>query len=69
MVWAAFGFSGQVGLAFLDRRQNYPKYVETLENHLMPFLEDIGGRNWEYQHDNAPTHNSNATKNYLISKN
>ncbi|GBM75597.1 hypothetical protein AVEN_271504-1 [Araneus ventricosus] len=46
MVWAAFSFSGQVGLAFLDGRQNSPKYIETLENHLMPFAENIGGRNW-----------------------
>ncbi|GBN02144.1 hypothetical protein AVEN_44344-1 [Araneus ventricosus] len=46
MVWAAFSFSGQVGLAFLDGRQNSPKYIETLENHLMPFAENTGGRNW-----------------------
>ncbi|GBL97612.1 hypothetical protein AVEN_49127-1 [Araneus ventricosus] len=43
MVWAAFGFNSQVGLAFLDGRQNSPKYIETLENHLMPFAENIGG--------------------------
>ncbi|GBM16465.1 Transposable element Tc3 transposase [Araneus ventricosus] len=35
----------------------------------MPFAENIGGRNWEYQHDNAPIHTSNAMKNYLNSKN
>ncbi|GBM22017.1 Transposable element Tc3 transposase [Araneus ventricosus] len=69
MVWAAFGFNGQVGLAFLDGRQNSPKYIEILENHLMPFAENIAGQNWEYQHDNAPTHTSSATKNYLNSKN
>ncbi|GBM95873.1 Transposable element Tc3 transposase [Araneus ventricosus] len=48
---------------------NSSKYIETLENHLMPFAENIGERNWEYQHDNAPIHTSNATKNYLNSKN
>ncbi|GBO21838.1 hypothetical protein AVEN_78948-1 [Araneus ventricosus] len=69
MVWAAFDFDCQVGLAFLDGRQNSPKYIETLENHHQPFPENIGGRNWEYQHDNAPTHTSSATKNYLNSKN
>ncbi|GBN30248.1 hypothetical protein AVEN_267535-1 [Araneus ventricosus] len=58
-----------MGLAFLDGRQNSPKYIEFLENHLMPFAENIGGGNWEYQHDNAPIHTSNATKNYLNSKN
>ncbi|GBM67645.1 Transposable element Tc3 transposase [Araneus ventricosus] len=62
MVWAAFGFNGQVGLAFLGGRQNSPKYIETLENNLMPFAENIGGRNSEYQHDNVPIHTSNATK-------
>ncbi|GBM00398.1 Transposable element Tc3 transposase [Araneus ventricosus] len=69
MVWAAFGFNCQEGLAFLDGRQTSPKYIETLENHLMPFAENIRGRNWEYQHNNAPIHTSNATKNYLNSKN
>ncbi|GBL96720.1 Transposable element Tc3 transposase [Araneus ventricosus] len=68
MVWAAFGFNGQVGLAYLDGRQNSPKYMETLENHLMLFAENIGGRNWEHQHDNAPIHTFNSTKNYLNSK-
>ncbi|GBN40257.1 Transposable element Tc3 transposase [Araneus ventricosus] len=34
MVWAAFNFNGQVDLAFLDGRQNSPKYIETLENQL-----------------------------------
>ncbi|GBM54662.1 Transposable element Tc3 transposase [Araneus ventricosus] len=69
MVWVAFSFNGQVGLAFSDGRQSSPKYIETLENHLIPFAENIGGRNWEYQHDNAPTHTSSATKKYLNSKN
>ncbi|GBM55076.1 Transposable element Tc3 transposase [Araneus ventricosus] len=69
MVWAAFGFKDIVGLPFLDGRQNSPKYIETLENHLMPFAENIGGRNWKYQHDNTPIHTSNATNNYLNSKN
>ncbi|GBL74331.1 Transposable element Tc3 transposase [Araneus ventricosus] len=35
----------------------------------MSFAENIGGRNWQYQHDDAPIHTSNATKNYLNSKN
>ncbi|GBM71160.1 hypothetical protein AVEN_178881-1, partial [Araneus ventricosus] len=45
MVWAAFSFNDQVGLAFLDGLQNSPKYRETLENHLMPFAENIGEGN------------------------
>ncbi|GBM29526.1 hypothetical protein AVEN_212247-1, partial [Araneus ventricosus] len=44
MVWAAFDFNSQVGLVFLDGRQNSPKYIETLENHLMPFAENIRER-------------------------
>ncbi|GBM96562.1 hypothetical protein AVEN_231639-1 [Araneus ventricosus] len=41
MVWAAFSFNGQVGLVFLDGKQNSPKYIETLENPLMPIAENI----------------------------
>ncbi|GBL83357.1 hypothetical protein AVEN_110669-1 [Araneus ventricosus] len=55
MVWAAFSFNGQVGLAFLDDRQNSPKYIETLENHLMPFAENIGGGNWVNFHYSLST--------------
>ncbi|GBM47376.1 Transposable element Tc3 transposase [Araneus ventricosus] len=55
-------------LAFLDGRQNSPKYIETLENHLMPFAGNIGVGNWEYQHDNAPIHTSIAMNIYLNSK-
>ncbi|GBM18419.1 Transposable element Tc3 transposase [Araneus ventricosus] len=69
MVFAAFDFNSQMGLAFLDGRQNSPKYIETLENHLMPFAGNIGGRNREYQRDNAPIHTFNATRSYLNSKN
>ncbi|GBM86486.1 hypothetical protein AVEN_241129-1 [Araneus ventricosus] len=47
MVGAAFGLNGEVGLAFLNGRQNSPKYIETLENHLMPFAKNIRGLNWE----------------------
>ncbi|GBM02510.1 hypothetical protein AVEN_76542-1 [Araneus ventricosus] len=43
MVCAAFGFNGKVDLVFLDGRQNSTKYIEILENHLMPFVENIGG--------------------------
>ncbi|GBO31288.1 Transposable element Tc3 transposase [Araneus ventricosus] len=70
MVWVAFRFNGQVGLAdrwpILDGQQNSLKQIEKIENHLMSFAENIGGRN---QHDNAPTHTSSARKNYLNSKN
>ncbi|GBN99578.1 Transposable element Tc3 transposase [Araneus ventricosus] len=45
MVWSVVGFNGQAGLAFLGGRQNSPKYTEILENHLMPFSENTGGRN------------------------
>ncbi|GBM26090.1 Transposable element Tc3 transposase [Araneus ventricosus] len=69
MVWAAFGFNGKMAFAFLHGRQNSPKYIEIQENHLMTFAENIEGGNWEYQHDNALFHTSNATKNYLNSKN
>ncbi|GBM64673.1 hypothetical protein AVEN_215941-1 [Araneus ventricosus] len=65
----AFGFNGQVGLAFLNGRQNSPKYIETLENRLMLFAESTGLRNWEYQHDNSPIYTSNATKSDINSKN
>ncbi|GBM99206.1 hypothetical protein AVEN_235223-1 [Araneus ventricosus] len=69
MLWTAFGFNCQVGLTFLDGRKNSPKYIEAVENHLMPFAENIRGRNGEYQNDNATIHTSNATKNDLNSKN
>ncbi|GBN34176.1 hypothetical protein AVEN_265568-1 [Araneus ventricosus] len=62
MVWAAFSFNVQVDLAFLDGRQKSPKYIETLENYLMPFAKNIGDEIGNI------SYTSSATKNYLDSK-
>ncbi|GBM46391.1 Transposable element Tc3 transposase [Araneus ventricosus] len=68
MVWAAFSFNGQVGLAFLDGRQNSPKYIETLENHLMPFAENVGERNWKYLYDDAHPYLQHYEKLFKLEK-
>ena len=43
MVRGAFGGAKTSIMAFLEGKQNSEKYVSTLENYLVPFLDELGG--------------------------
>ena len=50
-------------LAILDGKQDSNKYVTTLENHLVPFVDElVGGVGLIFQQDNASIHTSRLTK-------
>ncbi|GBN16839.1 hypothetical protein AVEN_228088-1 [Araneus ventricosus] len=51
MVWGAICFSGQTSLAILRERQQSENCQETLANHLLPFGEILGGKDWTFRHD------------------
>ena len=44
-------------------------YQKILEEHLIPFAQEIYGQNWIFQQDNAPIHSSRPTKTWLKDKN
>lgn len=65
MVWGAFSFNGTTDIAFLKGRQYSDDYQGTLEAHLLPFGELLGGNKWEYQQDNCSIHVSNSTMQWF----
>jgi hypothetical protein len=65
MVWAAFGFNGKTQIIFLNGRQKAADYTRVLADHLLPFGEEIGGRNWNFQQDNALIHTAGLTKTWF----
>ena len=68
MVWAGMSSKGKTPIVFLDGKQNSQKYTTILENHLLPFGQDLGGPNWIFQHDNAPIHTAQAVKQWFYEK-
>ena len=69
MVWGGLSRKGTTDLIELKGRANSSKYISTLNNGLLPVAEELCGKNWILQQDNAPIHTSNETKIWLKSKN
>lgn len=69
MVWGAFSFNGVANLAIISGRQKSEDYQRTLEEHLLPYAEDLGGAKFIFQQDNASIHSSNSTKAWFLKKN
>ena len=65
MVWGSFSAGGRAGLHFLPKNTtlNSDKYIDILENHLLPFMEI---RQCEiFQQDSAPAPTSRRVKNWF----
>ncbi len=69
MVWGAIGWRGKSEIAFLEGNQDSEKYVNTLDEYLLPCGARIGGRNWIFMQDNAPIHSSRTTMAWLAHRN
>ena len=69
MVWGAFCYTGQVGLAFISSRMNSVGYQDMLREHLLPMAPVIAGREWIFLQDNASIHRSHSTKNWFHDNN
>ena len=67
MVWGAISLYGVSPLIYMEGKQDSIKYVDVLSNGLLPFASEVfgEGQRWFYQHDNAPIHTSNFTRNSL----
>jgi transposase len=65
MVWAAFSRHGKSDLVILNGRQRSENYINTLKNHLLPFVNRFHDENCIFQHDNAPIHTAKKTKKWL----
>lgn len=65
MVWGAFCLHGTLPLAFPSCKMNSSEYINVLQNHLIPFLNDHEADNLVFQQDNAAIHTSKATKQWF----
>lgn len=69
MVWGAFCAQGKSELVILEGTQDSERYISTLSEHLLPYIDRIYGRDCVFQHDNASIHSSGATKAFLKEEN
>ena len=52
-------------LALMRGRQDTVKYIKVLEEHLLPFTEEIMPILWTFQQDNCSIHVSNKAKSWF----
>jgi transposase len=69
MIWGAFHSCGKSQLAILDGKQTSESYVKTLNNFLLPMIEENHQKSLIFQHDNAAIHTAHLTKLWLLLKN
>jgi hypothetical protein len=65
MCWAACSANGKSRLVFLSGRMNRWRYIELLENELLPIGSSLGGKKWIFQQDNASIHSAYDTLDWL----
>lgn len=69
MVWGGVSLMGKTELAFVDGNQDAAAHVNTLANHLVPFIDLIEGLvpgfKFIFQQDNASIHTAGTTKSWL----
>ena len=66
MVWAGFGYRGQMNIAFPEGRMNATDCQDLLDIHLLPFVEAIGCPFWIFQQDSASIHVANLTWEWFL---
>ncbi|CDF34343.1 unnamed protein product [Chondrus crispus] len=64
MMWACLAGQMRSELAFLVGSQDGQKYVQTLQEYLVPFSEDLPVT-WTFMQDGAPGHRSRLAKDWL----
>jgi transposase len=68
MVWAFLSATGKGPLVFVDGTINAEKYIAILQQHLIPFLEEMPLSTLSrviFQQDNARPHSARATTSFL----
>ncbi|KAG6583105.1 Transposase [Phytophthora cinnamomi] len=61
--------TGKSELVILEGNQSSERYIYTLSEYLLPFIDRVYGRECVFQHDNASIHTSGATKEFLKEEN
>jgi DDE superfamily endonuclease/Transposase len=71
MVWGCMGWNGVGQLVEVEGRMDADQYVDILDNHLVPSLEESGipVERCIFQQDNDPKHTSRKAKNWVEENN
>src|SRR3979490_2197296 len=67
MVWGCMGWNGVGKLAEIEGRMDAEQYVEILDDHLLPSIEESGISEGDciFQQDNDPKHASRKARNWM----
>jgi transposase len=68
MVWGCFCKDRMGPLILVDGNINAAKYIQILDEHLLPYLQELGIENYIFQDDNAPCHTAKSTVKWKESK-
>ena len=65
MFWGCITAEGPGPLVVVEDNMNAARYLETLQNAALPFLQQNGLANILWQHDNAPCHKARVVTGWL----
>lgn len=69
MIWAAFSPTAKTPICFISKRMNSERYIELLDDVLIPFLEDFMPDDVTFQQDNAAIHVSRLSRAWFDDRN
>lgn len=64
-VWGGIHYGGRTNLVVLHGNVNADSYRQVLETEMVPYARAHFGRNFVFQHDNAPAHHARRLQHYL----
>lgn len=65
-IWAAISSRGKTELAFIEGTLNATKYVEILDEFLLPTMQELyRDEEWSFMQDHAPSHSAKLTQDWL----
>lgn len=65
MVWAAIGYMKKTDIQFLTKPVTAQSYVNILNNIISKHGKSMAGRDFIFQHDNAPVHTSRVVSSWF----
>ncbi|CAB4414343.1 unnamed protein product [Rhizophagus irregularis] len=66
MVWDCFSSFGMGPLVQVHGRENANDYINVLNNHLLPYLEELDNQNnYIFQDNNAQIHRARSTLRWI----
>lgn len=69
MVWGCFSYYGTGPIYKIDGIMDQHKYVEILEEVMLPYAEEEMPLKWVFQQDNDPKHTSKRARDFFRNNN